>query len=208
MGAPCAGQNGKQADLPVRRQATKAGDGGRTVGMHLAEHYAPGASSDGESDLPLCGRCAADEGKVGLLDLSCLHGAGEPFGSKGGACRQHDATRLAVKTCDGTEYVRGGAIAKGERVCQRVVVVPVRGMGGHIAAFCAYGDLYVLVQQRQRQVACHQIFVAPFVGQQKGEHVSRMKHGTHRYHFPVEGDAPLSALKGGKGAGGECQRFL
>lgn len=163
MGAPREGQNGKKADLSVRCQTAKAGDGGHAVGGCLTEHHAPLPPLDGKVDRSRLGRCAAHKGKVALFYPPRLHCAGETFGGEGVACRQHHTARLTVKTGDGAKDVGAVAIAKGKRVCQRVLVVPVGGMGGHLSAFGAYGDLLVLIQQGDGQLTRHKVFVALLV---------------------------------------------
>lgn len=188
------GENGKKAEFSVRVKSAVACQGGRAVGMDLARDHAPPCPSDRKIDLAARRRFSLHECQIDLGELPPLHGKRELMCRKDVVCGEHDTARFPVKTRDSTENVGSVGVSVGKRVCQRVIVVPVGGMRGHIPALVAQGDVPILVQDGNGKVAGEEIFVCLGIRDGERKRVARMQDGTDGDVLPVEKNTVLPRL--------------
>lgn len=151
----------------------------RPFGMHLAQKNAALPSSNGKGDLPRLGCLTVYQRKVGLFDCPLSHGNGKTLCRNGMACGEYDAAGLSVKTGDGAKNVGGVSVTVGECVGKRIVVMPVRGVCRHVAAFGANGDVLVLVKKGKGKVTGNEISVALSVLHGKREQIARRERGAY-----------------------------
>ena len=145
MSAPRFGENGKKAVLPVGMDSAVPCEGGGALGVHLSRDYATGGTANGEIDLSVFRGFPLNEGKINFLKLSLLHGKGKYVCRMSVSCGKDGAAGFAVKAGDGAENIGAVRVAKSEGVGKGVIVMPVGGMCGHVAAFVAKRDVFVFI---------------------------------------------------------------